>query len=281
MDVIYVRSHPGQRQLEHHDIEGITQQRQWTVSVHIINSNKNSNNRFTTTITDPLPEQQYEILEQYLRESDQPVWSPESIDVDMIGGGTDYMEGVVQAYGGKLLTELGFEDYISPDVTECQVFIIDNNGGDKPGAAAGAGLHCLAWELLETAQPRMPKRNIRVTRICDGPTSSSSSPAPTFLMRLPQPLAVIQADPSLVFRVLLVIARDFSRTGPERDPEPDLAQWPLMKTHRRLRSHRMMLEVVRPGSREELQKHLEVRARQGVQFHLVHFDLHGRIMPDE
>lgn len=90
----------------------------------------------------------------------------------------------------------------------------------------------------------------------------------------------MQANSAETFRVLLVVARDFSRTGADRDPEPDLAQWPLMRVHKKLRS-RLLLEVVRPGSCEELEDHLVTRAAQGVQFHLVHFDLHGRVMRDE
>ncbi|UNI22479.1 hypothetical protein JDV02_008366 [Purpureocillium takamizusanense] len=94
------------------------------------------------------------------------------------------------------------------------------------------------------------------------------------------PLAFVQADQSAQFKVLLVVARDFKRAGGDRDPEPDLAQWPLMRLQKKLRS-RLLLEVVRPGSREELERHLQLRASQNVEFNLVHFDLHGRIMRDE
>ncbi|GAO19974.1 hypothetical protein UVI_02008480 [Ustilaginoidea virens] len=87
-------------------------------------------------------------------------------------------------------------------------------------------------------------------------------------------------DSRAAFRILLVIARDFSRTGFERDPEPDLAQWPLMKLQDRLGS-RLTLEIVRPGSLDELERHLELRAEQKILFNLVHFDLHGRIMRDD
>ncbi|KAF7550886.1 hypothetical protein G7Z17_g5417 [Cylindrodendrum hubeiense] len=251
--------------------------RQWSVTIAV-----NDNAAVPATITDPFFEAEYkEVFEHYLRDSDRPRWSAESMSMTLQergGDGVSHLEDLIRKYGEELWSQLEQNLNFSPDATECQIYIVesapapgDNANGTSPGS--GPGIHCLAWELLEAVHvTRMSK--LRVTRISDVPLPQRPyhRPLPT--------LAAVQANPALNFHVLLVVARDFSRHGAERDPEPDLAQWPLMNARRKVHS-RLLLEVVRPGSQEELAEHLEIRASQGVHFHLVHFDLHGRIKQDE
>ncbi|KAH6889807.1 hypothetical protein B0T10DRAFT_41223 [Thelonectria olida] len=273
MDLVYVRSkrliqstadHPETRQLP----------RVWGVSIAV-----NDNDEVRATIQDPFLESQYKsVFEHYLRDSDRPIWSAESMNMTLHEGGVDaisQLEDLIRVYGESLWHQLN--SHLScPPATECHIYIIDTpaSSGDSPG------IHCLAWELLEAVSMADPKLRLRVTRISDIPPPPKPLRFRRPNSRLMPSFATVQADTTLDFHVLLVVARDFSRTGAERDPEPDLAQWPLMNVQRKLRS-RIMLEVVRPGSREELEEHLEVRASQGTFFHLVHFDLHGRIMSDE
>ncbi|KAH6975404.1 hypothetical protein BKA56DRAFT_524782 [Ilyonectria sp. MPI-CAGE-AT-0026] len=305
MDVVYVRSTPARRQGlaseslsgghhvppaqrddddvrpggEHSDFQHnhtAERRRQWSVTIAV-----NDRDAVQATITDPFSETEYEkVFEHYLRDSDRPRWSAESMSMTLQEStvdGVSHLEERIRWYGEHLLSQLklGF----SPDATECQIYIIESDPGPSETANRGPGLHCLAWELLEADHvARMPK--LRVTRISDVPLPRRDLRSMRPTNRPPPPFAAVQANPALNFHVLLVVARDFSRSGAERDPEPDLAQWPLMSVQRKMHS-RLLLEVVRPGSREELAGHLDVRAAQGVHFHLVHFDLHGRIMCDE
>ncbi|KAK7422513.1 hypothetical protein QQX98_001525 [Neonectria punicea] len=263
-------SHPPQRQ------------RRWNVTIKV-----NDHDATPATITDPFFEPEYEsVFEHYLRDSDRPRWSAESMNdtlQDSAADGISHLEHRIGVYGDGLLGQLELKpSYFSPGATECQVYIVDGTSDDTPGSDSGSGpgIHCLAWELLEAVHlAHSPKLRLRVTRISNVPVKllPIRSPRPE---HRPPSFAAVQADPALNFHVLLVVARDFSRTGAERDPEPDLAQWPLMNVQRKLRS-RLLLEVVRPGSREELEDHLKVRSMEGLHFHLVHFDLHGRIMRDD
>ncbi|KPM34846.1 hypothetical protein AK830_g11733 [Neonectria ditissima] len=265
----------------------LPQHRRWNVTVKV-----NDHDATPTTITDPFLESEYgSVFEHYLRDSDRPRWSAESMSdtlQDSAAGGISRLEELIRGYGEKLLAQLELKpSCFSSGSTECQVYIVDGDSDDDAGfpdpfsgLGPGPGIHCLAWELLEAVQlAGMPKTRLRVTRISSVPLTQLQLRS-TRPNHRPPSFAAVQADPMLNFHVLLVVARDFSRTGAERDPEPDLAQWPLMNVQRKLRS-RLLLEVVRPGSREELEDHLRVRSLEGVHFHLVHFDLHGRIMRDE
>lgn len=291
MNVIYVRSYPSQPQeLDEGSLNGsgigdgsiqaaaresrTTKRRKWRVSLRV-----NDHAPTSTFMEDPFLEVEYRtIFEQYLRSSDRPRWSMYSLTADEYGwDDITRAEDMIQAYGETLFSQLELKTgMFGSGVPEAQIYVVEHHDNYQTNQAAG-GIHCLAWELLESVQvARLPKLRLRVTRVSDFPALRYlRPPKPSF-----QKLAAVQADPNAVFKILLVIARDFSRTGAERDPEPDLAQWPLMNLQKKLRS-RLTLEVVRPGSLEELERHLELRASQSVEFNLVHFDLHGRIMRDE
>ncbi|KAH7152888.1 hypothetical protein EDB81DRAFT_718482 [Dactylonectria macrodidyma] len=320
MDVVYVQSDParqrglasepelepaqyghdeacsaGDKDIYQPNLHTPERRRQWSVTITV-----NDHAAVPAVITDPFLETQYkDVFEHYLRDSDRPKWSAEAISSTLLepdAEGISRLEDQIRAYGEALWSQLEGMLNLSRDATECQIYIVesgpdssynmgDNANGGIPGV--GPGIHCLAWELLEADHViRMPK--LRVTRISKVPPPPRPLRSHRPGYRPPHPLAAVQADPNLHFYVLLVVARDFSRSGAERDPEPDLAQWPLMNTQRKVRNRslleprsRLLLEVVRPGSREELADHLDVRASQGVYFHLVHFDLHGRVMSDE
>lgn len=286
MNVIYIRSYPTQPQdLQSSntspgsasDVDGnpVTQKRKWRVSIRV------NNNAPTTAnyIEDPFLEVDYKtVFEQYLRSSDQPLWSTQSLIPDEEGlDEIAVAEDRIEEYGRQLFDQLDKSTSLFRNgASEAQIYVVEHHDSDVINSSIG-GIHCLAWELLESVVvPQLPKLRLRVTRVSDFPARR--------LLEPPRPtgkrLAAIQADLNATFRILLVIARDFTRTGAERDPEPDLAQWPLMNLQKKLRS-RLTLEIVRPGSLEELDRHLETRAKQGVEFNLVHFDLHGRIMRDE
>ncbi|KAL7942916.1 hypothetical protein V8C42DRAFT_142018 [Trichoderma barbatum] len=273
MDVVYVRHATRPREVAGGPTDS---RRSWQVTIQV-----NKYPEVAAIITDPFLEAEYkEIFEDYLRNSDRQHWSLQSLELeDSETDGVSRAEDRMQAYGEILLAQLGLlrPRVLRPSSNDVQIVIVehhDSHEEEKPITKAG-GIHCLAWELLESIRnPIMPNLRLRVTRVSDFADQLSRPLGPS------RSLSSVQANPNGVFHVLLVIARDFSRSGAERDPEPDLAQWPLMSVQKKLRS-RLLLEVVRPGSIEELGEHLKVRAEHGVQFNLVHFDLHGRIMDDE
>lgn len=246
-----------------------TTRRQWSVSLTV-----NDIEPKTAVLHDPFTIQQYEtIFDRYLRDSDRPRWQL-ILDLDEETDTTDhhsYAERHIAAYADNLWRQLDrVIKFEASGVSDCQILIVEHHDTEH---TTDPGVHCLAWELLEAPAGARPR--IRVTRVSDFPSRRG-----TAVFKVPQRLAAVRSDYTASVRVLLVVARDFSRQGAERDPEPDLAQFPLMTVQRKLRN-RMVLEVVRPGSEEELEAHLALRASQGITFHLVHFDLHGRIKRDE
>lgn len=269
MNVIYIRSS------RPHDLEAEGQanpvkKRKWNVSIRV-----NNNAPTSADIEDPFLQVDYKgVFEQYLRSSDRPRWNSQNLIPDQEDA-IELAEKRIEEYGRLLFDQLDKQtSFFKTGESEAQIYVVEHHNNRAGG---NGGIHCLAWELLESVEiARLPKLRLRVTRVSDFPA-----------LRLLQPpgpdgprLAAIQADRNATFNILLVIARDFSRTGAERDPEPDLAQWPLMNLQKKLRS-RLTLEIVRPGSLEELDRHLDIRAKQKVDFNLVHFDLHGRIMRNE
>ncbi|UKZ83780.1 hypothetical protein TrVFT333_011593 [Trichoderma virens FT-333] len=270
MDVVYVR-----HATRSDEVAGDRKRRSWRVTIQV-----NKQPEFGALIEDPFLEAEYkEVFEDYLRNSDRQHWSLQSLEIEDSGtDGVSLAEDRIREYGEILLAQLGL---LRPRVlrtgsTEVQLVIVERHDSqEEESIYKNGGIHCLAWELLESVRnPLMRNLRLRVMRVSDFANQPHRPLAP------PRSLSSVQANPNGVFHVLLVIARDFSRSGADRDPEPDLAQWPLMNIHKKLRS-RLLLEVVRPGSIEELHEHLTVRAGHGVQFNLVHFDLHGRIMNDE
>ena len=286
MNVIYIRSYPTRPQeidgedatssssTGSEDTDPLTKRRKWRVSVRV-----NDHDASSAVLEDPFLEVQYRsVFEQYLRSSDRPRWSSQALaGEEEEEEDIDRSEDLIRSYGENLFAQLELQTGLfTHGDAEAQLYVVEHYDNDQTAKAA-SGVHCLAWELLESVQiARLPKLRLRVTRISDFPARRLLQP----MQAPPQRLAAVQADPNATFKILLVIARDFSRSGAERDPEPDLAQWPLMNLQKKLRS-RLTLEIVRPGSLEELERHLEIRAAQNVQFNLVHFDLHGRIMRDE
>lgn len=271
MDVVYVRLAAACRPVAEPAATNADSRRSWHVTIQV-----NQRPEVATTITDPFSVDQYkDVFEDYLRNSDRQHWSLQSLNEENATDERARAEDCIRDYGEKLLGQLGLfrPRVLRTGITEAQIIVVEHHDPQVPESRGG--IHCLAWELLEsTNTPLMPNLRLRVTRV------SHFAGQPSRPLGPPRSLSSVQANPSGVFHVLLVIARDFSRSGAERDPEPDLAQWPLMSVHRKLRS-RLLLEVVRPGSIEELDEHLKVRAGHGVQFNLVHFDLHGRIMEDD
>lgn len=280
LNVIYIRFYPPQPQ----DLKGATsssngsgaltiKKLKWRVLIRV-----NNNEQMTTYIEDPFLEVDYKtVFEQYLHGSLHQHHSsmgsqfPNEDTSDKLA----IIESRIDEYGKALFNQLEeATNLFYPGSSEAQIYVLEHHDSNAIQSAV-SGPHCLAWELLESLEiPRFPKLRLRITRIGDFPTPRFP-PAPA-----DQCLAAIQANPESTFKILLVIARNFTPTSGELSSEPGLAQWPIMMLQKELRS-RLTVEIVRPGSFEGLYSHLAERAEQGIIFNIVHFDSHGRIMEDE
>lgn len=280
LNVIYIRFYPPQPQ----DLERITassngsgtlaiKKRKWEVSIQV-----NNNEQMTTYMEDPFLEADYKtFFQRYLHRSLHQHHSnmssqfPNEDTSDKLA----IIDARIDEYGRELFNQLEKATNIFyPESSEAQIYVLEHHDSNEI-KSAGSGPHCLVWELLEALEiPRLPKLRLRITRIGDFPTPQFP-PAPA-----DQCLAAIQADPESTFKILLVIARNFTRTSAELGSEPGLAQWPILMLQKEL-SSRLMFEIVRPGSFEGLNGHLAMRAKQGIIFNIVHFDSRGRFMEDE
>lgn len=302
MDAVYITFYPGRPSTADSIIEAPANgaiappHRRWKVTVSL-RGQQSRPHTHDVALVDPFVDADYQtVFEKYLRITDRAPWSPMSLSAGPTSatasprpGSPDditRMERQIYGYAHSLLSQLRLRaDLLRAKAADLQFYIVEHHETDRnlDAAATAPGIHCLAWELLESIRlPTLPGLRLRVSRVTDFPARRGGlrgglpSPPPPKM----QTLAQVQADPSGTYRVLLVVARDFSRTGADRDAEPDLAQYPLMSVQKKLRS-RMLLEVVRPGCVEELAAHLRTRSSQGVHFNLVHFDLHGQVLPDE
>ncbi|KAK8113201.1 hypothetical protein PG984_013727 [Apiospora sp. TS-2023a] len=158
--------------------------------------------------------------------------------------------------------------------TGCIIYIIDQDPkNDYYFHHSKLSLQCLKWELLETASlgKGWPSDyTLAVSRVVDVKNGVREN--------YHEVLEDVQKKHGVsTIKILLVVARDLTKTGGKRDVRPDLTQEPLMRLQWKLNraKTRVMLEIVRPGSLQRLKQHLSSRSRQGVHFNIVHFDLHG------
>lgn len=177
---------------------------------------------------------------------------------------------IIDTYRTKLFAQLDL-GLLLPK-TRIQIEVCD--GGDQVQAPQTHTLHRLQWELLEdphhwnTPDPYVTLRRKvapavagpNLERVCSWSTSDS-------------------------INILLVVARrlDLDASRGNEGVIRSSALPAIQKTQRRLNtrqgSPRINLERVRSGTYQALQTHLEKTTREKGPgyFHMVHFDLHGRV----
>jgi hypothetical protein len=262
--------------------DGAETRRKWRISVTV-----NDKPKQDITLHDPLRKADYEeYLDRYVRETANTLWCVKWKTASTYSGLPD-LHRKVKAYGNALLKGLGLDDdrvlkSLRYGSKKCTIYIREKESFE---GTACPSIHRLHWELLESADLPDALRNedykIKVIREIN------------FVRKLPieakEQLEEVQKDWSRSFKILLVLARKFIQ--PKDKPrvadkaDPHLAQWALMdiqdKLVHRIGPHRLILDIVRPGSMIELRKHLKRRKQQGFYFNLVHFDLHGGFVEEK
>ena len=189
--------------------------------------------------------------------------------------------GLIDGYGAKLLGQLDLDCVLNrgkEDALEEQAILeVEISESGQHTEPDRNGIHRLHWELLE-APSLWQKcfREIVVRRRVQGVLEKKPSVRSVSLN--------FQGDGHPSFNVLLVLARDTELNGTSyQDVDPSVTSNVFFAIQRVLRqldlNYSLNLEVVRPGTFAAFQKHLQTSTeKKGTgHFHLVHFDLHGKI----
>jgi hypothetical protein len=217
-------------------------------------------------ISDPLTLEEHADCRWYLEQfaSQEPFNSEKATKV----------AGCIDQYAKVLLSQLNLDAVFQHSEPTNRSLLIDICDSPNNNAIDELSIHNLYWELLE--QPQLWKgRFAKVTvRRCI-PTYDKDSSA----LKV-QP----DADGQFVLNVLLVIARN-AKINPAvyQDAEPFVALNVLLGIQKTMEREsnplKIKLHIVRPGTYEAFKQHLEStkRERGPGYYHLVHFDLHGRV----
>ncbi|CAH0057013.1 unnamed protein product [Clonostachys solani] len=211
---------------------------------------------------DPFEKGQYALHDDYLTPSEKKAEAPAATTDD------PDIHCRIELYCEKLVTQLRLENV---KAKKLRIFV-----NEDPRTEAKSSIHCLLWELLEH---RICKDkwgyDIQVTRII-------SCVKPNAVL----PLAL--RDASQTCRVLLVVARSWQLVSTSHNPPYGYLDIPPKTVHHTLcklveyldqswRPSRLKLHVVRPGTLEELKRHLELAKGKGFEYDMIHLDMHGRL----
>lgn len=241
----------------------------WTVDVHI-DGERVLENLF---LVDPLSPDQRILCRWYLEQFIQQ--SPYSVDL------ANDAESLLKFYPEDILRQLRLKEAVTPYLQELRfgrplsIEVCDNS---EHGTRREETIYQLFWEILEDhtlwGEPLCSILVQRTIALCP---QLVPNPSQVYLRR--------QADESgCTINVLLVIARDLSRNPAiYNDVNPFLASSALADIKRKLEesgSHvQLHIETVRPGTFASFEEHLRLseEIHGPGYFHIVHFDLHGKV----
>ena len=238
----------------------------WRVKIHV-NDGKELSLRKERDIYDPLKGQSdHNKLRNYLNETLDMSFTPNNKKI----------EEKLESYPRNLSEGLQLDAYSTHlNGKRVNVWIRGIQLGRE--RSCGKSIHSLHWELLEDLSLWVSPKD-----------SMSAKPASVTVRRCVKGLHVpdsqsnviqtVQVGKSEFFNVLLVVARTklhkeetdyFNPTSVLRAILEAQAELECRRSQKRIR-----LEVVRPGSYDELKNHLQHSDKK---FQIVHFDLHGDI----
>ncbi|KAK3322730.1 hypothetical protein B0H66DRAFT_532056 [Apodospora peruviana] len=259
-----------------------------------------------TTLHDPWHDEQYDTLVRYLRETGRLLWHRSNYED---GAVLSDLHQQVKSYANELWTALGLLYDLNQGTSRHCEIVIREDESDRTSHRQRS-IHSLQWEILEIPDliddPARRRYTIKILRqvgylSATGIPVDATGPSYDRTIAVPEPLLEVHRDRTRSYKILLVIARKLFREGGDDisgggdwNPDSDrldndahFAQVPLMKIqqdftpridHRGI--NKLWIDIVRPGSVDELRSHLQRRSKQRVFFNLVHFDLHGVIDRD-
>jgi hypothetical protein len=142
-------------------------------------------------------------------------------------------------------------------------------------------IHRLHWELLEAPAlwPDLVEQVVVSRRVI---AEDNAEHGMTILRSVPA--KNLKDEETSTFNILLVLARGTEgNAAAYQDADPSLTSSALFEIQRQLEvsgsHHRLHVEIVRPGTLDAFRSHLQSSRRKHGEgyFHLVHFDLHGRV----
>ena len=219
-------------------------------------------------IVDPLNQSDYNRLESYLN---VPLNLPVTLNNARI-------EKKIDSYSKVLLTCLRLHDYSTHFDGKKVSFWIHGNLPDS-SLLSGKSIHSLHWEFLEDLSVWIDSKNgmgakpasVTVRRCVKN--SSVEAQVPKVPNSDRQGASAIPTS-----SILLVVARKNIHKDEIDYFNPTSVLRAILEVQaefeRRRSSKRIHLEVVRPGSYDELKRHLQ---RSHKKFQIVHFDMHGDI----
>jgi hypothetical protein len=194
----------------------------------------------------------------------------------------------LKRYGPKLFNRLCLSEIVdrwteaegsdSRKVPRLDIEVMENV--HKPGFSQDS-IHRLHWELLE-APSLWPELVEQVVVSRRAVANDNAEHGVTTLHSMPAKSG--KDGQTSIFNILLVLARGTEGDAAAyQDADPSLTSSALFAIQRQLEvsgSHyRLHIEIVRPGTLDAFRNHLQSSRRKYGEgyFHLVHFDLHGRV----
>ena len=184
---------------------------------------------------------------------------------------------LIDGYGAKLLRQLCLDCVFDGDDEERSLILeIDIYEAQERTKPDRNGIHRLHWELLEAPSLWLKRfGEIIIRRRVQAGFESR-------LVRKVDVTSGGHSRPSI--NVLLVLARDTEVNGTfYQDIDPSVTTNVFFTIQRELKQlkldYSLNIEVVRPGTFTAFQKHLSRSTERAVtrHYHLVHFDVHGKI----
>ena len=183
----------------------------------------------------------------------------------------------LQNYATSLLSDLGLPQLVKNELKPGCKGTPTITIAISEDSSTNNSVHRLHWELLEDPTFWNLEGEIIVKRVVDTRDVTES-----------QPVCEVELDDKHTAKAstvngLVVVARDLSESQDKVDISPNFALGVLAKIQEDLNSHsdqaRLHLEVVRPGTLEALEDHLQraMAVHGKACYHFIHFDLHGKV----
>ena len=238
------------------------------VKIHVYDG-KGLSLRKERVVSDPLTKSDHNLLRTYLGETLDQSFPPNN----------EKIEKKLRSYPSSLSKGLDLDAY-STHLNGKKVNVWIRGIQLSSEKLRGKSIHSLHWELLEDLSLWVRPEDTK-----------SKKPASVTVRRCVRDLQIpirqkdvtekVKVGKSEVLNVLLVVAR---KKLDEKEPDyfnPTSALRAILEAQAetvcRQSTKRIRLEVVRPGSYDELKIHLQSHKKLRKKFQIVHFDVHGDI----